>query len=157
MEKICLKLLWTAKHENLCVSSCDSSTVLYFSRISNAKSSRFCWMLDGIKQLHRYPGVPRWWDFSRRKHNGMSNPAEMRAFNTLFNDSVLYSIKYTFNTRLKEDRLYHWNGPHVNSTKTLILLWDFLLLFETFSQEGSGILYWWELREFIELNAFLLH
>lgn len=58
-------------------------------------------MLDGIKQLHRYPGVPRWWDFSRRKHNGMSNPAEMRAFNTLFNDSVLYSIKYTFNTRLR--------------------------------------------------------
>lgn len=69
-------LLWTTKCEKWekpTVSSCDSSTVLYLSRWGeNAKNSRLHWMLNGIRQLYRYPGDPQWWDISRRKQNGMS-------------------------------------------------------------------------------------
>lgn len=56
-------------------------------------------------------------DFSGRKQNSMSiTTPEMRTFNTLFDDSVLYFTKYTFNIRLKEESLYQRNGPHVSST-----------------------------------------
>lgn len=61
-------------------------------------------MLDGIRQLHRYPGGIFLEETECRVYH---NPIEMRAFNTSFNYSVIYSTKYTFNARLKEENLYH--------------------------------------------------
>lgn len=76
----------------ICVSSCSSSTVPYLSIISNAKSSRLCWMLDGVQQLHRYPGVPRRWDFCRRKQNGMSITTPQKWKHLTFSLTTLFSI-----------------------------------------------------------------